>query len=480
MTKLEKMDEFLKYYAKVYKQNPNISINKSTIYSGLATYGLTEDEKHKSIDYLFNEWINHFNNKKLNVFYSEKQPGFLQFHNSTLNNPNHVKLYLSFGKDDIEECVKIIFDYIDKMNFETYSKVARTLRSDSVVLRMSNIEEAKQLINFINNNEYLRSKAKEVNPFTIHNGVVGMAFDKYLSYNSIVAYTISEYFKNVNDFDKVSIEDFKHYVIYLYNSIFVDKSKLEKFKNSPIFQENERRFNSTNSEIVNFYQIFRTMFLGLNGKTKLEDYFNLISECQDEKVFNGLVAHFDKQDEKGVEEREIQSEEKDVKKHKILESFVLYANKKYGAINVPIILKNYINGDTNAITRDKNFREMFRLNLSRDDIIRLTNNNLELFVQFEHEISQEMLYHFINAIQATYEKYGFDHACFALNRIFDGDFGYVTNGSKKYRQILKSYDYNKLLGVINSYYSGLELKEKDDHIKAIVSNMVEQENEVIL
>ena len=112
--------------------------------------------------------------------------------------------------------------------------------------------------------------------------------------------------------------------------------------------------------------------------------------------------------------------------------------------------------------------------------MRITNNNVELFVQLKHETSQEMLYHFINAIQATYEKYGFEQACYALNRIFSGDFSYVTNGSNKYRQTLKSYDYDKLLGVINSYFSGIEFKEGDDYIKTLVSNMVDKEDKVVL
>ncbi len=473
MTKLEKMDEFLKYYAKVYKQNPNLSINKSTIYSGLANYGLNEDEKHKGIDNLFNEWLNYYSNKKLNVFYSERQPGFLQFHNSTLNNPNHVKLYLSFGKDDMEECVKIIFDYIDKMNFETYSKVARTLRSDSVVLRMTNIEEAKQLINFINNNEYLKSKAKEVNPFTIHNGVVGMAFDKYLSYNSIMAYTISEYFKNVNDFDKVNIDDFKRYVIDLYNSIFVDKSKLEKFKNSSIFQENERRFNSNNSEIVNFYQIFRTMFLSLNDKTELDDYFNLISECQDERVSKGLMTHFDKYDKKVNDDKTKQDKEK------LLREFIIYASKKYGNKNVLLILQDYINGNVNAITRDNGFRELFRTNLLRKDILDITLNNLEGYIQNTLQPKDEMIYCFEGAINTTYKKYGFKQTCAALEGIFNNNFSYISNGNQKYRQRLKEFDFDSLIREINSYLSTIEITD-DDYIKELVSHIVGIEKEVNL
>ena len=81
MGRTERMDWFLKYYAKVCKQNPDVRINKSTIYAGLMDYGLSQDEKRKRIRPLFNKWIAHFKNKNLKVFHAPEQDGFLQFHN---------------------------------------------------------------------------------------------------------------------------------------------------------------------------------------------------------------------------------------------------------------------------------------------------------------------------------------------------------------------------------------------------------------
>lgn len=484
MSRIERMDWFLKYYAKVCKQNPGVQINKSTIYAGLMDYGLSQDEKRKRIRPLFNKWMEHFRNKNLEVFHAPEQDGFLQFHNKGRSKSDYVKLYLSFKAEDMEECVNIIFDYIDRNNFKTFSKVADMVRSDSVVLRMCEVEDAKKVIDFVNNNELLRSKAKQVNPFTIQNGIVGMANDRRLSYNSTVSFLISEYFKNVKDYDQVGLQDFRRYTSKLYEDIFVNKSKLEKFKNTSEFKSGSDRFKSENEEIVNYYQVFLTILMSLKGVVRTDEFFKHVEDCQDDNKFYRLVGHFyDYEEKRKNNEKDIEVEQdktKDTKKQEILESFVLYASKKYGAINVPIILRKYIEGDNNAITRDKNFREMFRINLSRDDIIRITNNNLELFVQSEHETSQEMLYYFINAIQATYGKYGFEHACYALNRIFSGDFSYVTNGSNKYRQTLKSYDYGKLIGVVNSYFSGIEFKEGDDYIQTLVSNMVDKEDEVVL
>ena len=44
------VEEFLKYYARIYKQNPNLPIVRDTIYHGLATYGISDEEKQDMID----------------------------------------------------------------------------------------------------------------------------------------------------------------------------------------------------------------------------------------------------------------------------------------------------------------------------------------------------------------------------------------------------------------------------------------------
>ena len=166
------INEFLKYYAKIYKQKPELPILRDTIYHGLMTYGLKEEEKQdNSIKYMFNKWIEHYKNTNLIVYESELQKRFLQFHSSNgRNSEDYVKIYVTFAKEDIELCVMQIFDFIGQNKFETYSKVSDVIRSDAIVLRMANINDAKKVINFINTNLYLSSKARKTNPFLIKNG----------------------------------------------------------------------------------------------------------------------------------------------------------------------------------------------------------------------------------------------------------------------------------------------------------------------
>lgn len=461
MTKTEKMDEFLKYYAKVFKQNPSLQINKETIYAGLMNYGLDEHEQRQDIRPLFDKWIRRYEGKNLDVFHSTRQNRFLQFHNNGYSKSDHVKIYLSFGKDDIEECVNIIFDYIDRNNFKTLSKVSDITRSDSVVLRMCEIEDAQKITSFINNNEYLKSKAKAVNPFTIQNGIVGMANDRKLSYNQTIAYLIQDYYKGVKDLDNVNIEDFKQYMLNTYNSIFKDKSKLDKFKKTEIFEKYKGSFGSENEELVNYYEIFITILMSLNEKTKMEDFYKHVNNCQDNKKYSNLVMHFDNYD----------NERKSVNKEELLSDFVLYASKKYGKRNVSYILQGYMNGDSNAITRDNDFRRLFNMHITKEDILQITNNNIEMFVEFIQQDTDDILNVFVTAINDTYAKHGFKQACHALRCLFNRDFRYISNGTNYNRKRLQEYDYDKLMEVVNSYLGNIELNDNEDYIETVVSHM---------
>ena len=172
------IEEFLKYYARIYNQNPNLPIVRDTIYHGLTTYGISDEEKkNKSIKYMFPKWINYFKNSNLHVYESDMQKHFLQFHTSDgRTTEGHVKIYATFAKEDMESCVIRIFDYISKNNFATYSKVSDVVRADSIVLRMVNPKEADKVINFINNDQYLSGKARKTNPFLMKVGVVQLPF----------------------------------------------------------------------------------------------------------------------------------------------------------------------------------------------------------------------------------------------------------------------------------------------------------------
>ena len=98
--------------------------------------------------------------------------------------------------------------------------------------------------------------------------------------------------------------------------------------------------------------------MSLNENTKIEDFYKHVSNCQDNNKHLSLVKHFDNHN----------NEIKSINKEDLLSNFVLYASKKYGRKNVKLILQDYINGNQNAITRDNNYRKLFQMYISREDI----------------------------------------------------------------------------------------------------------------
>lgn len=477
-SRVVQMEEFLKYHAKLYKQNPGLEIKRETIYSDLMNYELQKDEVGQSLAKYFDDWQYRFRGRKLNVFYSFQQPRFLQFHYDAYEKKDHVKIYLSFSKEDVFECVNMIFDYIDQNEFSTLSKVADVRRSDEVVLRMSNVEDAKKLLEFINNNEYLSTRAKPVNPFLIKSGVAGLANDRLLSYNETLSFIIAEYFKKVEDYDKVSLLDFRRFVVNYYNNVFASGSEYENFCNSSIFLEYSDSYSRISDRMANFYQVFRTLIMSLDSKTKLEDFFNHVSMCQDNNRFYKLSEYFS-----NMQDKSLNKSNESIDKEALLKEYIVYASKKYGAANVIVYINSYLDGNVNAITRDNNYRDLFVENLTPNDIFRITNNDVKGYINKLFNIKEnnndEIVSLFVRAIYETQAKYGAAQACHAIRMISYNNLSYITNSNGNYRDKLSEYSYDELVAAVNSYIMSCPDIEGCSKIEAALNNIIETYNTTV-
>ncbi len=471
-SRIVQMEEFLKYHAKLYKQNPGLKIKKETIYNDLMNYELQNDEVGQSLAKYFDDWQYRFRGRKVNVFYSFQQPRFLQFHYNAYKKKDHVKIYLSFSKEDVFECVNMIFDYIDQNELSTLSKVADVRRSDEVVLRMSNVEDAKKLLEFINNNEYLSTRAKPVNPFLIKSGVAGLANDRLLSYNETLSFIIAEYFKKVEDYDKVSLLDFRRFVVNYHNNVFASGNEYENFSNSDIFLDYKDTYPKVSDRMANFYQVFHTIILALDSKTKLEDFFNHVSMCQDNTRFSKLSEYFSNMEEKLPSSAYTNND-----KAKLFNEYLMHAKNKYGAANVIVYINSYLDGNENAITRDNNFRDLFVKNLTPNDILRITNNDVKGYINKLFNIKEnnndEIISLFVRAIYETQAKYGAAQACHAIRMISHNNLSYITNGNGNYRDKLSEYSYNELIAAVNNYIMSCPDIEGCDRIESALNNIID-------
>lgn len=476
MNRKQNMENFFNYFVKLFKQNPDIPFDQGTFYNYFVNYGVPENEKGRSIKHCFNNWINHFNKNNLQVFHSPYQRRFLQFHNNRGASMDHVKIYLTFGPNDIEECVKIIFDFIDKNNFPTTSKVSDIVRSDAVVLRMSNIEDAKKVIEFVNTNQTLVSKARKVNPFLMNAGIAGVANDRKLSYNSVLTSLIADYFKKCTNYDKANFNDFKIFVGQYYNDIFVNASSLENFVSKSDFQSDLPRFSSVGDCLNNYEQVFRGIMINLEENMNLNDYFNHISSCQNERKYIEKRNYYDELYNVVRNERiEQENQNKSINKKQLFDEYLTYAGQKYGVTNVMQYIESYINGNQCAISRYNNFRDLFIENITPEDIYHITNNNIYNYVDTYLGVTQprDRLYElYTEAIYKTYEKYGYKQAFYAVFNSFNGNYAAITNGNKNYRSELEKYDINEVNDFLYRLANQCQEKDWNTIISQITSNII--------
>lgn len=383
------INKFIMDMAKMYMQNPYLEINSDTIYSELMCYGISDDElKNNSLLNEFSNLQRHYNQGNVKAFVHPGQAKFLQLWNvkGEVQPENIVKIYLSFPKENMEECIKIIFDYIDRNNISSHSKLANKIRSDSVVLRLESQNDAASVINFINNNAYLRSKAKTTNPFVGKHGICGFAYDELMSYNRVVSDLLSEYLndlKSKNMLMNASINDFYKFVRNSYQNIFIDMTRLQEFIEKANYNGTNTKFRSVGHQINNRRKIEEMLLYKLSGNLDINQYFNLYNRFKDnsicsqtENIYNDAYRR--------IQERNSEQYQKNLNiKKGILNSYIEYELSQNQEEQLYLQLDAFINeGKYTFITRTNGFRDIFiNSNMTRNDIIVITNNNIREYIK---------------------------------------------------------------------------------------------------
>ena len=188
--KQNEINKFLAYINDFY--NDNDLLTPKTIYSLLVYY----KGERREINKFFDSWINHFKNKRhIEVFNDPSWKYFCQFVNGGGEGSKMIKLYIPLSYSHIEEGAKIIFEFLEKNNIEHASKIGSHLRNDNLVIRVNSMKDAKKIISFVKNNEYLQSGLLETNPFTYNQDGVGLALDGYRSFNDEVSKLLFAFFE---------------------------------------------------------------------------------------------------------------------------------------------------------------------------------------------------------------------------------------------------------------------------------------------
>ena len=193
--KLE-MDLFLK---QLQLLSINYNISCSQIYVQLTKYQIDKQDSRRNLVKLFSSLIEkNKDNKNMNVFVSDEYSYFCQFisKNFKFNSDlNPIKIYVPLKGKNIEKMVFKIFDFISNNNIEHYSKLAKEVRIDNLVIRVYNKDDASKIIDFINSDEELLNNMYEPNIFCIKEGKIGVTIDGNLSYNDILSKYIYSYIR---------------------------------------------------------------------------------------------------------------------------------------------------------------------------------------------------------------------------------------------------------------------------------------------
>lgn len=390
MIPIEKIDEFIKYYATIYHQNPQLEITDNTMYAALKNYGLSQEEINDPIirDQIDELKANFKSAKSLQVFETDEQAHFLQFMKEHPTDPNCkvVKLYLSIPKPYISYASQRIFDYVERCRMVSYSKVAEKVRSDGIVLRLASEKDARAVLNFINSDPGLQSIARETNPFSLKEGIVGIGYDDNISYNTIVSEILSKYFnsfRNSNQLLSASRESLANFVNKFYQDTFINYSNLINLTIDIGFVKSSKKYDHVGKEILDYEQIVRLLLNICSNNLNINQYFEFFNECKDESLNSRLVAQYDDIYSQLINLQLLSQNNVDIDENleNLLEEFISYALTKYQSVDtVSNALSLFLDGNLDAITRDNNYRQR----LGAQDInklIAIVGPNVNSYVQ---------------------------------------------------------------------------------------------------
>lgn len=236
MNKREYLDSFLNYVSKIYDYNKSkdktFMITSDAVYSLLVHY----NTKEESILPYFNRWIERFKTRPgIEVFKNNPKEYFCRFCNGKVDNLNAIKLYISLNTHNLDSNVTRLFDFVRSNNITHASKVASRLRNDLIVIRVNKKEDAKAIIDFVNQDEEIKKELINPSPVNALYKGVGIARDGNYSYNEEICKVIAQLLnKNI----KLNASIFSNYLNQMSNNVKDPELKVIYKIGSSCFKEN--------------------------------------------------------------------------------------------------------------------------------------------------------------------------------------------------------------------------------------------------
>lgn len=384
MEKSSERDLFIKYLAQIYIQNPDIPISKDTIYHELYSFnvhnGKQEKLKNTSLINVQIALSDKYKDDERTVKYTSRGGCFwiIEGRNNLRDYEFYdklfkaIKLYISVDSKDIHRIAQELFDFALDEKILYQAKVAKVMRNDALVMRVSSKEEAIKVCDFVNNKLQYDSRVKP-NPFIFDNGKVSIAIDGKLSYNETLCKFLTSYLndkRNDNDLSNVSEKDFLAFI----------STEMDLFK------------NGDNKDFVYKY--------GLNSSKKIFDFVvvaNLLMGNMNDTLNMKNIFSYQKI---GEDDKDLDA---NIKRANLLYVMNVLSNK-YGTKEMHSRINKYLDtGDSDIFTREGNARRIMYENFNKES---LTNLLLELGYSA-----------LVEASIRTVEKYGEGQLYYAVNKL---------------------------------------------------------------
>lgn len=440
-------------------------ISSKLIYRELTRCGI--DDRYNEVDFsreVFPSLVN--KNNQRNKKYGTNNVGYVDYENfsgnfcvfwndDVLKNGDPVKLYIAWDPQYVADYVDSILDFMVKNNISYFLKVSKVVRNDMVTIRISNVEDANKVINFVNNN--LKQGRIDSNPFCMAKGIVGLAIDNYNSYNSMVEDLIVHYYEykfSLGELD-VGYDDFVNFVSHFQYNKSDDKS----VRNNLVFLNEVKNLiykaittNDINVFEDHYYSVFKNrkkkrkrynVFNDLENKKQVDSFLmetiilfvkTTIENHGRDFTINGLVSYLSIGNTKGLSRI---TDSNGVKSRDLLNNIdkiqlVNMLKNKYGVNDIDMIARKMID-------------EIISNNMKK------TNDN-----------GDDKLSVLAGAVKDTYLKHGYEQAIMAITNFLIS--GYMNNFTRKSfegnisRDLLKTVDYNDVRKRLMKLYTTDDIK----------------------
>ena len=420
MNRKQEIDEILKYWAKIAKENPELNFNSQEtddlIYKYLIYKNVSHEDKKVNLSVrpdnntqsTFEKWINNNYRDNTDVFVSPQHQYFCQFvstDNAAREAREHLKVYIPLDQKHIEIGANLIFNFLADNNISHQSKIGKRIRFDDIVVRLVNPDDLKKFLEFIRTTPYIQEGLIKPNAFAFQHNGIALACDGDESYNATVTSLIDLYIsikKQNNELDRVGYEDFYTTIANLYNSQFVDKNDNTLAK----------KLNFTHSEIAakNYKQIISLILKAQSVSFNLESYIEHFKQSKNEKDMreNGITPiatpHLITPEER-EKERQLKElllfdhpemlEEERIKErvNETLVEAVKSMQKKYSYEDCLWGIESYvISGQEEYLTRTDDLRRKLSDSSWRKDLIGILKKSKTTFEEYANRILIEYGY----------------------------------------------------------------------------------------